>query len=447
MKAVLAGAWGYHLKFWRYGPKTEKMVQEALAREHWSTGEWEAWQKEKLLRILASAEERVPYYRNYWKSVETGSGESWKQLERWPLLNKESLRKSPHDFVAAGCSTSKMYRESTSGSTGTPLTLWVSRENLQFWYALFEARWRRWYGVSMTDRWAILGGQPIVRSRRKKPPFWIWNPAFSQLYMSSYHLSPDNLPYYLDALKRYRVKYLLGYPSALYTLARAVEGKPGNFDLKVIITNAEPLLAQHRLVMERAFGCPVRETYGMTEMVAAASECEHHTLHLWPEAGIVESIGEEHEIIATGLINENMPLIRYRVGDRAVLAPRSEQCPCGRTLPILKSLEGRSDDVVCTRDGKIIGRLDPVFKGQSRICEAQIIQETIDRIRILVVPGEGYSHNDETELIRHLRERLGEMEVVIEKVGAIPRGPNGKFRAVLSRVTPGDAGKRNLGAG
>src|SRR5262249_43089394 len=141
------------------------------------------------------------------------------------------------------------------------------------WYALMEARWRRWYGVSRHDRWAILGGQLVTPVAQRRPPFWVWNAALRQLYMSSYHLAPHLIPYYLDALRRHRIQYLWGYPSALHALAQeAVRRQRRDLKMTVAIANAEPLFDYQRQTIAEAFQCPVRETYGLAEIVAAASE-------------------------------------------------------------------------------------------------------------------------------------------------------------------------------
>ena len=225
----------------------------------------------------------------------------------------------------------------------------------------------------------------------------MWNAGLRQLYMSAYHLSPAAAVHYRDALVRYRVTYLWGYPSGLHALAEDLLARgldvPG---IKVIITNAEPLLEVQRSAIERAFGCPVVESYGMTEAVLSASQCLHGALHLWPESGDLEVVdgshavaaGEAGEFLATGLNNVDMPLIRYRTGDRGALAAAGV-CACGRTLPRLARVEGRSDDVLFTPDGRRIGRLDPVFKAHFPIREAQLVQETLERMRVGYIPGSG----------------------------------------------------------
>jgi phenylacetate-CoA ligase len=445
-RSAVANLRGLHLRSWRYGPETDLLVEEALEREHWSPERLKHWQEKRLTVVLDHAATQVPYYRDQWaKRRRHGDRASWEYLENWPILEKERLRENSKAFVAQGCKTSRMFHDHTSGTTGKSLDLWFSKETVRTWYALFEARSRRWYGLSRHDRWAILGGQLISEVKRRRPPFWVWNAALNQLYMSSYHLAPDLVPSYLDALHRYRITYLLGYTSSLYELAQCVL-QSGRRDMKmsVVITNAEPIFAYQRRAIEEAFHCAVRETYGMAEATTAASECPAGQLHLWPEAGLLELLdealpvpnGASGEVIATGLLNLDMPLIRYRVGDHATLPLNGSMCVCGRTLPIIASVDGRLDDVLYASDGRRIGRLDPIFKSGLPIREAQIIQESLDRVRVRYVPATDFNVAAGRSITERLRQRMGCVEVVLEAVDQVPRTANGKFRAAICQLTP-----------
>ncbi len=440
-RSLAAGVRGRYLNSLRYDRDTDRLVEMALAREQWSAPQWQAWQDERLAFILRRAATRVPFYREAWSSRRRrGDESSWEHLENWPLLEKDSLRAQAQSFVADDVDARRMYHDHTSGTSGKPLDIWQTHGTVRAWYALFEARWRRWYGVSRHDRWANIGGQLVTPQRQRKPPFWIWNPALNQLYMSSYHLAPDLIPSYLDALRRYRITYLLGYTSSLHALAREVlRLNRKDVPMAVVITNAEPLLEHERQVIAEAFQCPVRATYGMTEMVTAAGECNAGRLHLWPEVGVVEvqdrgqtaAPGTLGDLVCTGLFNADMPLIRYNVGDRASLSGAADECSCGRGLPVLRCVEGRSDDTLFTGDGRRIGRLDTVFKDRLPIREAQIIQESLQRIRVKYVSAPGFTPEAGNSIVSRLKARLGDIEVVLEEVDRIPRSANGKFRGVV----------------
>ncbi|MCA9423288.1 MAG: phenylacetate--CoA ligase family protein, partial [Nitrospira sp.] len=429
-RSVAASLHGYYLRSWRYSTETDHLVSEALDREKWSSERWRLWQEERLAYVLHRAATQVPYYCEQWSARRRkGDRASWEYLENWPILEKNSVRENASAFVSDDCKIQDMYREQTSGTSGSSLSLWWSLKTVRAWYALFEARWRGWNGVSRHERWANIGGQLVSPVYQNRPPFWVWNKASNQLYMSSYHLAPHLIPFYLDALVRYGIKYLWGYSSSLYALAREVE-RCGRTDLPmhVVITNAEPLFDYQRETISKAFQCPVRETYGMAEIVAAASECGAGRLHLWPEVGLVE-VFEENEpvapgvpgdLVCTGLLNEDMPLIRYRVGDRGVLQVQPVSCSCGRALPILASVEGRISDVLYTIDGKQIGRLGRIFQDDLHIHEAQIIQEKLDQIRICFVPTPGFTLEDGRTLVDLLRARMGKVEVILEKVPEVP---------------------------
>jgi phenylacetate-CoA ligase len=444
MRDVAASVRGWQLERWRYGAETERLVDEALERESWTAERWKSWQEERLARVLDRAARKVPYYRSMWaeRRVRGDSG-SWERLENWPVLEKEPLRRQPEAFLAEDCDPRRMFETHTSGTSGTPLKLWQSRNTLREWYALFEARWRRWHGVSRRDRWAILGGQLVVPVDQRKPPFWVHNRPMRQLYLSSYHLSPEFAPDYVEELRRFQPAYLWGYSSALYALAQECL-RLGVKDLRyrVVLTNAEPLYGFEREAMEKAFDAPVRETYGMSEMAAGAGECEEGRMHWFPDAGVVEVLNADAagagDLVATGLINEDMPLIRYRVGDRVKPAPGDARCECGRGLPLLDRIEGRLDDVIVTPDGRRVGRMDPVFKSDLSIREAQIVQEAVDFVRVRVVPGAEFGARQEEELKHRVRLRLGEsVRVEVERVKEIERTANGKFRAVVSKIGAG----------
>ena len=367
-------------------------------------------------------------------------------LHGFPVLKKEAVRSAPEAFVSESASKDGTDREHTSGSTGTPLQIVISRQATRNWYALHEARTLRWNNVRRSDRWAILGGQPIVAPDAAKPPYWVWNRPMRQLYLSSYHLSERTVSDYFGALHRHRVRYLLGYPSAMDTLARL--GSEAGFEvphLEVAIANAEPLYDRQRSAIEQAFQCPVRETYGLAEFVVGASECEAGQLHLWPEVGMVEILAEDSDrplpagetgrVVCTGLLNPAMPLIRYDTGDRGRLSSTAEPCACGRSLPVLAAIEGRQDDVVSLPDGRRIGRLDPILKGNLPIRECQVVQTAADRLVFRVVPAPSFGAGEQEALLDSARAFLGSsVQIEIERVESLPRGPNGKLRGVVSEV-------------
>jgi phenylacetate-CoA ligase len=445
LKVLAASAWGYYLRRWRYGPETDQLVQEALERESWTSEKWQAWRENRLSLVLHRAATRVPYYREQWaKRRRQGDRASWEYLENWPILEKEPLRLNPKAFLADDVNMRNMLHEGTSGSTGTPIDLWSSRITMKSWYALAEARWRKWYRLTYRDRWAILGGKLVAPIRQQKPPFWVWNKGLNQLYMSSFHLSPHLLYHYLEAIKNYRIKYLLGYTSSLYALAQEVlQSGRQDLQMEVVITNAEPLFNHQRQAIARAFRCPVRETYGVSEMVTAASECEAGRLHLWPEVGIVEICvndepagpGVSGNLICTGLLNLDMPLIKYRVGDRGTYPSEAEVCRCGRTLPLMAAIDGRMDDLVFSADGKAVGQqLDTLFDSYMHIREGQIIQEGLDEFRIRYVPASGFTPEAGKAMEARLQARMGPVKVILDPVPEIPREANGKFRVVVCNL-------------
>ena len=454
LRFAAASLRGYQLQRRRYGPNTERLVEEAVARESWSGADWSRWTEGRLQAVLHHARTRVPFYRNHWEERRRrGDRSSPEILQNWPILSKQTLREIPDAFVAEEPDRG-MFEAQTSGTTGTPVRVWQSRETLHAWYALAEARVRRWNGVSLEDRWAQMGGQIVTPIERRRPPYWVWNRGMRQLYLSSYHVSTSAVADYVAAMRRYGVPYLLGYASAMHALARGILERAIEAPrLEVAISNAEPLLGYQRNAISRAFHCPVRDTYGQAEIVCGASECREGALHLWPEVGITEWLrddadepvgaGQAGRMIGTALLNTEMPLIRYAIGDRSALAPDGAPCACGRALPQIRAFEGRTADLMLAEDGTPVGVLDTIFEVDMPIREAQIIQESLHSIRVKVVPGQGFGDRHRQTLARGIRMRMGpNVQVPIETVASIPRTKAGKFQVQVSLLDgPGRPGR------
>ena len=190
--------------------------------------------------------------------------------------------------------------------------------------------------------------------------------------------------------------------------------------------------------METFFACPCYDSYGQCEAVCMAMECQYRRMHVIAGAGIVEILredgspcapGEVGEIVATGLLNDAMPLIRYRTGDYAAWA-EDQICACGNRRPILAHLEGRMDDYLVLRDGRRVGRL-AAFKRSPTIHSAQLLQDSPDHAYLLVRPGAGYERRDALAVCEDIREKVGSFNLTVIEVPEIPRTARGKTALVV----------------
>lgn len=445
VRRIAANMRGCYLRAWRYGPESERLIAEALEREAWPAETWKTWQENKLGMILSHAATKVPFYRSQWaERRRRGDRRSIEYLENWPILKKTQLKDNPMAFLADGCDTRTMYEEQTSGTSGTPLKLWWSKKTVRQMYALFEARAKRWHGVSRHENWCTLGGQPIISENATSPPFWIWNAPLNQLYMSANHLNGKHASSFGLALQRYRISHMTAYSSAASFLGQELSRCPEYFErIDLVTTNGEPLTEWQREIIIRGLAKNVRETYGMAEIVTSASECQNGSLHIWPELGHIEILDDYEEFrvkagmtgrfVCTGLLNMDMPLIRYEVGDRGRIQPEGEPCACGRSLPVISSIEGRSDDVLLAPDGKRIYWINPVFYGLP-LYEAQVVQKELGSVQVNFVPAPGFTSGHGQDIVERIKARMGNIRVELKQVDAIPRERNGKFKAVCCRL-------------
>ncbi|MCB9726337.1 MAG: phenylacetate--CoA ligase family protein [Spirochaetaceae bacterium] len=403
-----------------------------------------ARQWEQLRHLVERARRETRYYRFLPEPIETGDPSSSleRTLKEIPILEKSVYRARTMDFLARDVRSSEFVERSTSGTTGTALKLFDSWERFAENYAAVW-RQRRAFGVSLEDPFLAFTGQVTTPLAQQKPPFWRIDRHSNRILFSIYHMSPANLESYIDPIHAHPATYAEGYPSALHIVSRAMIAAdrclpPGR--LRAIFTSSESLLPHQRAAIETAFGAPVRDHYAATEHVVSMTACEANMLHVDMEFGIVEVETQEEDddwvrgpLIVTGLGRPAAPMIRYRIGD---VGTRSKHpCSCGRPGDVFHEIDGRIEDYIVTPDQRLVGRMDHVFKGRYDIAEAQIVQEAVDSLRVLVVPGDGWSAESEPALIRGLRARLGDdMRVEVQLSDRIPREPNGKLRAVKSTI-------------
>jgi phenylacetate-CoA ligase len=330
--------------------------------------------------------------------------------------------------------------------TGTPLRLYWDFECYQHNIAVRAARSFRWAGVGYREPRAVVAGRVILDPKRNLPPFWRFNVWEKQLYLSAFHILPQNMPDYVAALDKYRPVTLTGFPAALSFLAKAMEDaglrppKP-----RAIVTTSEALRPEMREIIERVFEAKAYEEYGSVENCVLATECEHGRMHVHPDFGFVELLrpdgtaagpGETSEIVGTGFANTSQILIRYRIGDLAQWS--AKPCPCGRTLfPVLEAVVGRQEDVLLFPDGRGMMRCEFLFKDLPGVAEAQVVQESLTHLVINIVPSVQYG-GSEADMIRTrmlARYDLGpDYQIEVRRLEEIPRERNGKFRPVVSHL-------------
>jgi len=434
IKCIMATVKGGYLNSLRYDIKTESRIQKYIDRESWDKKKWDAWIVLRLQETLYNARNNIPYYKKYW---DESREKKYELLENWPILVKEDINKCPELFIDKNYNRFKLFNDHTSGTTGTPLDLYIDYDSVKEQYALFEARVKRKYNISITDPWAIIGSQRVTPIARKKPPFWVYNFASRQLYLSSLHIASWSGKDYLCALKKYQPKCLIGYTQSIYELATILIENNEIFSLKAVITNAEPLFDYQKINIEKAFDCPVVETFGQAELVAFANSFPDGKLYESPEMGVSEVLdlddGNEAgygKLIATGILNKAMPLIRYDTKDLISIKKISHN----KGLPEYGKIIGRNDDVIVLSDGRKIVQIDGVFSSDLNIKKAQIIQHNFSEFSIKIVPGKKWVDLNQDIIIKRFHKRLGEANIRVEVCEDIQSNWAGKFRIIKSSI-------------
>ncbi len=410
-----------------------------LARTQWlSRQELDRLQLDLLRRLLRHCYATVPYYRQRMDDlgIRADDVRSLEDIEKFPILTKQNVLDVRNSLISSKYPRCLRRTAFTGGTTGTPLALERDLFSIANEHA-FVRRQYDWAGIGMRDRCAFLTGRLVARPDQTDH-LHTYDPFMKELILSTYHLSPQTARQYARAMQEYKVKAVVGYPSAIHLLAQVSRNDGPRLSLSAALTSSETLTDSMRKTISEAFGCRVFDFCGSAERVCYIHTCDAGSYHIVPEYGLTELIAagdepDQYRIVSTGFWNLAMPLIRYDLSDIVVKGDR--QCSCGRAFPVIERIMGRQGDSVVTPSGRQFGAaiLTHLLYGTGNILESQIIQDATDHIRIEYVPTQGFSSENMQAFENLIRMHLpSELRVDFRVVDGIKRTSSGKIRPVVS---------------
>ena len=357
-----------------------------------------------------------------------------------PLLTKRQIRDRREDLIAGDRPRGYTQTAYTSGSTGEPLSVLTDAWEMSAHLAN-QLRGRSWYGLKVGDPelriWQDPRASVGLSARALRTANAVKDRLLNVRLVSAGDLSAAALARWERILRRKRPALIYGYASGIAHLARFLKERGGEVpDPKAVILTGEKITASQRELIAQVFGTNVVDEYGSVECGVLAFECPAGTLHTSDESAVLEVVDPDGdgigELVVTSLRNYAMPLIRYRIGDLAMLS--DDACPCGRTLGAL-TVVGRSADIFVGPDGRAAHpfRLTHVLHRLPKLIGYQVVQRSPSLIELV---AEADSPLEETEL-ESIRDAIEEMlgpgvELRIRYVDSIPRGPGGKHRFLVN---------------
>ena len=421
-------------------------VRRAMERSQWWTPEQlRDGQLERLRSLLQEAGQHVPYYRSMFQRLGFVPSQlnSLDDLQRLPFLTKADIRAHTEDLKHEH--SQGLARFNTGGSSGEPLIFFIGNERVSHDVA---AKWRatRWWDVDIGDPEIVvwgspieLGAQDVVRRVRDQ--------LFRTELLPAFEMSHAKLDSFIATIRRVRPKMLFGYPSALTHIAKHAQ-KTGvlmsDLGIRVAFVTSERLYDEQRATISSVFGCSVANGYGGRDAGFIAHECPQGGMHLTFEDIVVELVdsqgravpeGSPGEIVVTHLATKDFPFIRYRTGDVAVMS--SARCACGRGLPMLQEIQGRTTDFVVAEDGTVMHGLALVYviRDLAGVESFKIVQESLTHTEVFLVTTSKFDPACIDGIVQTFQRRLGPtVNVAVKLVSTIPPEKSGKFRYVVSRV-------------
>ncbi len=427
------------------GHSSVKVRQSLEESQWWSPPRLRDLQLRRLRSLLEHVAGEVPYYRDLLQRLHLTPADfrELTDLHKLPFLTKSLIRANQDALKSSGAQG--LERFNTGGSSGEPLIFFIGRERVSHDVA---AKWRatRWWNVDIGDPEIVVWGSPIELGSQDRLRS-LRDALLRTHLLPAFEMSESKLDSFIATIRNTRPRMLFGYPSALAHIAERARERGQKMDdlgIRVAFVTSERLYDHQRETIEAVFGCPAANGYGGRDAGFIAHACPEGNMHITAEDIIVEIIDDEGqllpagkagEIVVTHLATRDYPFIRYRTGDIGVLSDAA--CSCGRGLPVLESIEGRSTDFVVAQDGTVMHGLALIYivRDVPGVARFKIIQESMDHTRFLLVTSAGFDPACISGIEQAARGRLGAgVRVAVELVSEIPAEASGKFRYVISRI-------------
>ncbi|MFO7900138.1 MAG: hypothetical protein R6V58_13895 [Planctomycetota bacterium] len=400
----------------------------------------------------------VPYYRAVFEErrLKPSDVACVADLRKLPILTKRIIRDRFDDLICPAYRT-RMSEYQTGGSTAEPMRFCRPPVVKQWGRAAALRAWK-WEGYRLGDKQVLLSGSTFDVKRLSGLKCRLERAVNRVLLLDGHVLSDEMCRQYVPRIRRFRPKVFLGYANSLFILAGyLLRNNVSDIRPEAVLSTAETLLPARRAAIERAFQCDVYDAYGSREASLFAAQCEQKAgFHVSTDTTAVEIVkdgrpaepGELGKILLTDLKNYGMPFIRYQIEDVAVAG--DEPCPCGRSLPTFRAVQGRMSNIISLPDGRHVHPLylmnlmypAPVQDWASKekriegIARFQIVQEgpTEFVVKIIREPG---TNVDYSYIARNFCEFLAEdVTVQLDFVDDIPTPASGKRQHIISKVEP-----------
>ena len=427
----------------RWGIHPGGLAAQLQASQFDSPDEIRARQWARLRQVLDVAAAECPHYQKRFAELglDVATIRDISDLARLPLLTKEDLRQHGAELIRSGVSREQLFHKRTGGSTGVPVHVYWDAAAHRFKRAIVK-RHDLWAGYRLGVKLAALWGDTDKRYPLKERIFKTL--CERTLYLDTLQMDERRLGDFVRRLRSTRPRILMGHAHSIYFFTQFVVEK-GHDDIGFagIVSTAETLLPSERAAIEARFGKIVFDRYGCEELSLIASECEAHDgLHVAAEGLFVELLDgagdQPGRVVVTDLTNLSMPLIRYEVGDLGL--PASGSCPCGRGLPRLQRVLGRTTDILFAPDGRRISGvsiLDTFVIHVPGVRQAQLVQEQLDHVTLRIVADASYSPATEARLAATVRQVFGpQMRHTLQLVQSIEPTPRGKYQFTICKLEP-----------
>lgn len=441
LQNILISFYNYLAYRKRYGGKYKLFLQILSDNKKLTKEELLKNQSERYESFLKHAYENSRFYKNIFKNIQ--GFEKLENIHKLPILNKEVLRNEIENVNTID--KKKAIVSTTGGTTGKPLEVLFTYENMQERYAMNDV-FRGKFGYKLGKKTAWFSGKSILSKRDlRKNRFSKTDYLYNVRYYSTFHLKNQNLIHYINDLIEYKPQFIYGLPTSIYEIAKYGNNNNIKFPsgiISAIFTTAETLTEEMKSNIELFFQANTYNQYASSDGAPFIVECEKRNLHLELQSGVFEVLDNNNlptqlgRLVVTSFTTYGTPLIRYDIGDSIELS--DEICSCGDNNPVVKQILGRVDDFVYSpENGKLYsGHISNTTKNTKGIIKFQVRQDKLNDLDIFIEIDEKVFNTDfANNFLKNWKTFVGnKMNINLHYTDKIELEKSGKFRLVKNNI-------------
>lgn len=404
-----------------------KWYKQIVRMNSWSKEEATNWQTNRMHLLIDHVYNHTRYYREIMDNLglKPQDVKSLDDLKQFPILTRETIKERYNDLIPDNIKMYPHRKSATGGSTGQPMQYICDENTWGFVTAMKIYSWKQ-SGYRYGDKFVSLGSSSLFPVNKKSLVHEIYYRLRNTIPLNGMNMDDDTCAMYMEIIRKHKVRYIYGYATAIYLLAKYCKDNNIQWHFNVAFTTAEKLTPFYRQVISDTWSSKVMDCYGSKDGGVTAYEIDPGRYHVGYASWLEASDSEPSELYATNLVDFAFPTIRYANRDEVMMWGNSVDSNYNGQL--LKTIIGRTSDVVEFKNGHKLttSGFNSLFRGFN-VEAFRIIKNGDLSVLVRLQKRDEFTNKEHELLYATIKKYVGEdVDVKFEYVDKFEPLKNGK---------------------